>query len=42
MASLGGAEPVNVNLPSEKLAAGNYIITVTNGNETKIIKLVKQ
>jgi ELWxxDGT repeat protein len=32
----------SVNLPSEKLAAGNYIITVTNGNETKIIKLVKQ
>ena len=32
----------NINLPSEKFAAGNYIITVTNGNETKSLKLVKQ
>ena len=31
-----------VNLPLEKLAAGSYIITVTNGAESKTIKVVKQ
>jgi ELWxxDGT repeat protein len=31
-----------INLPLEKLAAGNYIVTVTNGMQSKTIKVVKQ
>jgi ELWxxDGT repeat protein len=29
-----------INLPTEKLAAGTYIVTVTNGKENKVMKLV--
>lgn len=32
----------NINLPVEKLASGSYFVTVTNGSESKTIKLVKQ
>ncbi|MEP7319835.1 MAG: LamG-like jellyroll fold domain-containing protein [Panacibacter sp.] len=31
-----------VNLPVEKLTAGLYIVTVTDGHATKIVKLVKE
>ena len=31
-----------VNLPTEKYAAGIYIVTVTNGTESKTIKMVKR
>jgi ELWxxDGT repeat protein len=31
-----------INLPTEKFAAGTYFVTVTNGKESKTIKLVKQ
>jgi ELWxxDGT repeat protein len=31
-----------VKLPTEKLPAGSYFVTVTNGTESKTIKLVKQ
>ncbi|MEO8762848.1 MAG: ELWxxDGT repeat protein [Ginsengibacter sp.] len=31
-----------VNLPTDKFAAGTYLVTVTNGSKSKTIKLVKQ
>ena len=31
-----------INLPTEKLTAGVYLITVKNNTESKIIKLVKE
>ncbi len=31
-----------VNLPVEKYVAGVYFVTVTNGTESKTIRLVKQ
>ena len=31
-----------INLPTEKLASGTYIVTIQNANETKTIKLVKE
>jgi ELWxxDGT repeat protein len=36
------SDATTVNLPLEKLAAGNYIVAVTNGVENKTIKVVKQ
>ncbi|HEX5152379.1 MAG TPA: ELWxxDGT repeat protein [Parafilimonas sp.] len=33
---------MNIKLPTEKYAAGVYVLTVTNGKDSKIIKLVKQ
>ena len=31
-----------VNLPTQNLAAGVYMITIKGGNETKTVKLVKE
>ena len=31
-----------IRLPTEKYTSGTYIVTVTNGTESKTIKLVKQ
>jgi len=31
-----------IRLPTEKYTSGTYIVTVTNGTESKTIKLIKQ
>ena len=33
---------MQIRLPVEKLSSGTYLVTVTNGKESKMIKLVKQ
>jgi ELWxxDGT repeat protein len=36
------SNPLQVDLPTEKLTAGIYVISITNGLESKVIKLIKQ